>query len=101
MARVQASTRAGRFVRAGSGEAAFLAFVPAPLPPMPPLALDAAGERLLERAGLAVGRLDGIGRLLPHPDVFLYMHVRKEAVLSSQIEGTQSTLTDLLLHEHA
>ncbi len=54
---------------------------------------------LLERAGIALGRLDGIGRLLPGPESLLYSYIKKEAVLSSQIEGTQSSLTDLLLHE--
>jgi Fic family protein len=53
----------------------------------------------LERAALALGRLDGISRILPDPELFLYMYVRKEAVLSSQIEGTQSSLSDLLLFE--
>lgn len=57
-------------------------------------------QRLLEAAGLALGRLDGIGRLLPGPDDLLYSYVRKEAVLSSQIEGTQSSISDLLLHEN-
>jgi Fic family protein len=55
---------------------------------------------LLERANRALGRLDGLAVLLPDPTLFLYMYVRKEAVLSSQIEGTQSTLSDLLLFEH-
>jgi Fic family protein len=57
-------------------------------------------QRRLEAASLSLGRLDGIGRYLPDADVFLYMYIRKEAVLSSQIEGTQSTLSDLLLHEN-
>ena len=73
------------------------AFVPAPLPPRldpsPPL------RRALDAALLALGRLDGISAFLPDPDVFLYTYVRKEAVLSSQIEGTQSSLSDLLLSE--
>ena len=73
--------------------------MPAPLPPEP--ALDLAGERqlLLERALLACGRLDGVSALLPDPDLFLYAYIRREAVLSSQIEGTQSSLSDLLLFE--
>jgi Fic family protein len=57
-------------------------------------------QGLLEEADLALGRLDGMTALLPNPALFLYMYVRKEAVLSSQIEGTQSSLADLLLHEH-
>ena len=75
------------------------AFVPAPLPPDPPLDLSGARQRLLERALLACGRLDGVTALLPDPDLFLYAYVRREAVLSSQIEGTQSSLSDLLLFE--
>jgi Fic family protein len=93
------SDRAGFWVQQGSGSAAYRAFVPNPLPPDPALQIDAATQRLLERASFAVGRLDGIGRLLPGPDELLYSYVRKEAVLSSQIEGTQSSLADLLLHE--
>lgn len=75
------------------------AFVPAPLPPDPPLRLEGTLQRTLERANLALGRLDGISGLLPNPALFLYSYVRKEAVLSSQIEGTQSTLSNLLLFE--
>jgi Fic family protein len=75
--------------------------VPRPLPPEPPLEIDDALQRRIELAGLALGRLDGIGRLLPGPDDLLYSYVRKEAVLSSQIEGTQSSLSDLLLHENS
>ena len=75
------------------------AFVPAPLPPDPVLDLSGGRQRLLERALLACGRLDGVTALLPDPDLFLYAYVRREAVLSSQIEGTQSSLSDLLLFE--
>ncbi len=75
------------------------AFVPFPLPPDPPLDLTGARQRLLERALLACGRLDAITSLLPETDIFLYAYVRREAVLSSQIEGTQSSLSDLLLFE--
>ena len=75
------------------------AFVPDPLPPVPPLALDAEIQELIERAMLALGRLDGLTTVLPDPALFLYSYVRKEAVLSSQIEGTQSSLSDLLLFE--
>jgi Fic family protein len=75
------------------------AFVPLPLPPVPPLEIAGARQRLLERATLAVGRLDSISTLLPDPQLFLYSYVRREAVLSSQIEGTQSSLSDLLLFE--
>lgn len=88
--RWQSSTASGETVNA---------FVPAPLPPKPPLEFDAARSQRLERALLALGRLDAITGLLPEPDIFLYAYVRKEAVLSSQIEGTQSSLSDLLLFE--
>ena len=75
------------------------AFVPAPLPPEPPLALDATLQALHERALLACGRLDGVSSHLPNPELFLYAYVRREALFSSQIEGTQSSLSDLLLFE--
>jgi Fic family protein len=75
------------------------AFIPHTLPPEPPLDLSNARQRLLERATLALGRLDSITLLLPDPNLFLYAYVRREAVLSSQIEGTQSSLSDLLLFE--
>jgi Fic family protein len=79
-----------------AGPERFRAFVPAPLPPR----LDVpALSRPFDTALLALGRLDGISAFLPDPDVFLYTYVRKEAVLSSQIEGTQSSLSDLLLAE--
>jgi len=75
------------------------AFIPFPLPPDPPLDLSDARQKLLERAILSLGRLDSITLLLPDPDLFLYSYVRREAVLSSQIEGTQSSLSDLMLFE--
>jgi hypothetical protein len=75
------------------------AFVPLPLPPVPSLEVAGGRQVLLERATLAVGRLDSISTLLPDPHLFLYSYVRREAVLSSQIEGTQSSLSDLLLFE--
>jgi Fic family protein len=84
-------------VTAVSGEQV-RAFVPASLPPVPPLEI-AAQESLLEAAVLSVGRLDGVSALLPDKALFLYAYVRKEAVVSSQIEGTQSSLSDLLLFE--
>ncbi len=74
------------------------AFVPFPLPPDPALDLTSL-QQAIERALLALGRLDSISTLLPDPHLFLYTYVRKEAVLSSQIEGTQSSLSDLLLFE--
>ncbi len=74
------------------------AFIPAPLPPRPPLNLEGDLLRSLEAAGLALGRLEGANQLL-EPALLVYSYVRKEAVLSSQIEGTQSSLSDLLLFE--
>ena len=73
------------------------AFVPNPLPPLPPLELDTEIQELVQNAMLAIGRLDGLTTVLPDPAIFLYSYVRKEAVLSSQIEGTQSSLSDLML----
>jgi len=90
--------RLGRFVETPVAGEVVRAFVPPPLPPAPPI--DVLG--LLDRLSLAeraLGRLDGITMLLPRQELFLYMYVRKEAVLSSQIEGTQSTLSDLLRFE--
>ena len=74
------------------------AFVPPLLPPDPPLRLELFYS-LLDRANQALGRLDGMSALLPDTRLFLYFYVRKEALVSSQIEGTQSSLIDLLLHE--
>ena len=82
---MEESTRAGRYVRQNG----IRAFVPAPLPPDPPLRLDEELASLVEQANLALGRLDGAAHLLPNPDLFVSMYVRKEAVLSSQIEGTR------------
>jgi Fic family protein len=69
------------------------------LPPEPPVTLDASGVSALSAADLAIGRLDGVAQTLPNPDLFVAMYVRREAVLSSQIEGTQSTLDDVLAFE--
>ena len=87
--------RVGRTVETSTFGEKVRAFVPPPLPPVPPIDLLPLLERL-SRAERALGRLDGVATLLPSQALFLYMYVRKEAVLSSQIEGTQSTLTDLL-----
>lgn len=89
----------GRYEVTNVGGETVRAFIPHPLPPQPPLSLDARRQQLLERATLALGRLDSVSLLLPEPDLFLYSYVRREAVLSSQIEGTQSTLEQLLLFE--
>ena len=85
-------------VTVGGGETV-RAFVPRPLPPVPGLDSRESLGRLLEEATTALGRLDAVSELLPDPAVFVYGYVRKEAVLSSQIEGTQSSLADLMLHE--
>lgn len=90
--------RLGRFVQTVAGGEQVNAFVPPPLPPVPPVDVLPLLERL-GRAERGLGRLDGITMLLPREELFLYMYVRKEAVLSSQIEGTQSTLSDLLRFE--
>jgi len=89
----------GRYEVTNVGGERVRAFIPHPLPPQPPLDLAGNRQRLLERATLALGRLDSISLLLPDPGIFLYAYVRREAVLSSQIEGTQSSLADLLLFE--
>ncbi|SOT93285.1 Fic family protein [Xanthomonas arboricola] len=90
----------GHYVAGALAGSRYQAFVPDPLPPVP--ALDFAQAELVarkERADQALGRLDGITLMLPDPELFLYQYIRKEALLSSQIEGTQSSLTDLLLFE--
>ena len=92
----EASTRAGRYVAQPAG---YRAFIPAPLPPQPAPALTGELQGLLSTADRALGRLDGSVLTLPNPDLFVFMYVRKEAVLSSQIEGTQSSLQDLLAAE--
>lgn len=88
-------TRAGRFIRQVEG---YTAFEPAPLPPDPPVDPGQI-QTLLSHADLALGRLDGVTSTLPNPDLFVAMYVRQEAVLSSQIEGTQASLTDVLRFE--
>jgi Fic family protein len=95
----QTSKRAGEFKTIETGDDGYAAFQPHPLPPDPPVEIDSDLQSLLDRANQALGRLDGITLLLPDPDQFLFTYVRKEAVLSSQIEGTQSSLSDLLLFE--
>lgn len=89
----------GTYTHSMAGGETVRAFIPFPLPPVPALDLGGARQVLLEKATLAVGRLDSICLLLPDPQLFLYAYVRREAVLSSQIEGTQSSLSDLLLFE--
>ncbi len=96
----QRNQRLGRYAVSSllSGESVH-AFVPPPLPPLPPLRLEML-QRTLEQANHALGRLDGLATILPDVSLFIYAYVRKEAVLSSQIEGTQSSLSDLLLFEN-
>ncbi|MBU4140289.1 MAG: Fic family protein [Candidatus Omnitrophica bacterium] len=77
----------------------YRAFIPKPLPPKSPLNLDAETIELLSKADTAIGRLSGISETLPNPDLFVAMYVRKEAVLSSQIEGTEASLEDILEYE--
>lgn len=94
------SNRAGNLVQQQSGPSGFSAFIPAPLPPDPPVQLQGDLARLHEAAAYALGKLDGASMRLD-PERLLYMYVRKEAVLTSQIEGSQSTLSELLEHENA
>ena len=96
---VELKQRLGRYIVKTYEKETVRAFVPPPLPPDPPLRLDGL-QQLLEQANQAVGRLDGLASILPDLSLFIYTYVRKEAVLSSQIEGTQSSLSDLLMFEN-
>ncbi|HNQ60273.1 MAG TPA: Fic family protein [Bacteroidales bacterium] len=87
------SNRAGVYIQQPSG---YNAFIPSPLPPNPPIQLEGELQTILSEADQALGRLDGSITIIPNPDLFVAMYVRKEAVLSSQIEGTQSSLQNLL-----
>jgi Fic family protein len=87
------ANRAGSFATQPSG---YRGFLPAPLPPDPPVALEGELLSMLSAADIALGRLDGVVKVIPDAKFFVAMYVRREAVLSSQIEGTQSTLEDLL-----
>lgn len=89
----------GKYVISSTSGEKVRAFVPAPLPPRPPIDWSPALRDKFDQALIALGRLDSVSTLLPDTNVFLYMYVRKEAVLSSMIEGTQSSLSDLLLFE--
>jgi Fic family protein len=89
----------GRYETTIAGGEQVRAFVPNALPPEPALAFEPRLHALMESALLALGRLDGVSTLVPDVSLLLYSYVRKEAVLSSQIEGTQSSLSDLLLYE--
>ena len=94
------SGRIGSFKKSSviAGET-YEAYIPKPLPPSPPLDMSRLYP-LLDKATTAMGRLDGMSMVLPDAYLFLYMYIRKEAVLSSQIEGTQSSFSDLLLYEN-
>jgi Fic family protein len=89
----------GTYVQVATAGEKFRAFLPAPLPPDPPVAWSPALRRRFDDALVALGRLDALAAHLPNASLLLYSFVRKEAVLSSQIEGTQSSLADLLLYE--
>jgi Fic family protein len=93
------ASRLGRYVNTVAFNETVRAFVPPPLPPDPAVALSPVLVQKLSDADRAIGRLDGISVMLPDKPLFLYMYVRKEAVMSSQIEGTQSSLNDLLRFE--
>jgi len=88
--------RAGTYVRQPRG---YRAFIPKRLPPDPPLVIDQELWTVLSAADRALGRLDGATEVLPNPDLFVAMYARREAVLSSQIEGTQASLVDVLEYE--
>src|SRR5438874_6172360 len=92
-------SRLGRYQLIRSAGEDFRTYIPPPLPPDPTVRVDSMLP-LLERATRSLGRLDGIASVLPDTSHFIYMYVRKEALLSSQIEGTQSSLSDLLLFEN-
>lgn len=91
--------RIGRFVKCTTTGESFKAYIPSNLPPEPPLELSAKLLDLMEEANQAIGRLDGATLMLPNTNLFIYMFLRKEALLSSQIEGTQSSFSDLVLYE--
>jgi Fic family protein len=90
------TSRAGLYIQQNEG---YRAFIPNPLPPVPEIVMDSEMWNLLSQADRALGRLDGATDALPDPDLFVFMYVRKEAVLSSQIEGTQASLIDVLEFE--
>jgi Fic family protein len=98
MPKPDSSQRIGRNVTTSAVGERVRAYIPTPLPPSPPVDISALGG-LISEAMHALGRLDGVRAVAPDTSLFLYMYVRKEALLSSQIEGTQSSLSDLLLYE--
>jgi Fic family protein len=88
--------RSGVYVKQPTG---YRAFMPAPLPPKPAVKIEGDLQNLLSRADMALARLDGVAEILPNVDLFIAMYVKKEALLSSQIEGTQASLDDLFAYE--
>lgn len=96
---MNANDRTGEYVSCSVGGEQYQAFLPAALPFDPPLQFSVTDYDLIEKANRALGRLDGLAALLPDTSLFIYLYVRKEALLSSQIEGTQSSFADLLLYE--
>lgn len=90
----------GQWINHSIGRESYRAFVPDPLPPNPPLRINNKLQELLDQSLLELGRLDSVSTMLPDTSLFIYMYIRKEAVLSSQIENTQTSLSDLLLFEN-
>ena len=88
--------RSGRYINQPAG---YKAFIPAPLPPDPPIIIKGDLQNLLSKADMSIARLDGMGHVLPNANLFIAMYVKKEALLSSQIEGTQASLEDLFEFE--
>jgi Fic family protein len=99
MACTVTNTRLGTYVSRSTAGEAYKSVVPTALPPQPPLDMDRL-YKSLDQAMKALGGIDALAKLLPDISLFMYMYVRKEALLSSQIEGTQSSLSDLLLFEN-
>ena len=91
--------RAGIYINQLQGDLAYKAFIPKPLPPDPAILLDSELTRLLSEADRSIGRLGGVIKSIPNPELFVMMYIKKEAVLSSQIEGTQASLSDILEKE--
>lgn len=91
------NNRAGQYIDTGTG---YKAFVPNKLPPAPPINIDQKMQQLLSNADRKLGRLDGITEILPNPELFVAIYVQKEALISSQIEGTQASLADILDSEN-
>lgn len=99
MSKAETNTRLGSYVSRSVAGEAYQSYIPAPLPPMPSIDMDRL-YKSLDQAMKALGGIDALAKLLPDVSLFLYMYVRKEALMSSQIEGTQSSLSDLLLFEN-